>query len=213
MRWRAPWLSLKLEKLAFFSLSGSTPLQDVIQVNTYPVHILVSSHLCHSYLNKSEFFFTFSLHESNLITRNFTSASLVNASLHLWLWNDPLIVSFISATFCSDCSSAMEGELLHSDVAFVSCRPQKQWPSPLFQTCLSKVITVYFPRHPFTQGQSKRRHFFVTKVVSVAESFQHWCICTNGTTSAVSCVTMASDCKPLNYFTLSRGTKEDTELF
>lgn len=81
--------------------------------------------------------------------------------------------------------------------------------------CFSRVWmrSWYFPQHPFTRGQSKRIHIFATKVVSAYQCFQHRCISANGTTSAVSCVTVASDWKPLNYYTLDRGTKEDVELF
>lgn len=81
--------------------------------------------------------------------------------------------------------------------------------------CFRRVWTKswYFPQHPFTRGQSKRSHVFATKVVSAYQCFQHRCISANGTTSAVSCVTVASDWKPLNYYTLDRGTKEDVELF
>lgn len=70
-----------------------------------------------------------------------------------------------------------------------------------------------FSQHPFTRGQSKKCHFFVAKVLSLYQCFQHRRIFANGTTSAVSCVTMASGSKPLNYYTLDRGTKEDVELF
>lgn len=72
-----------------------------------------------------------------------------------------------------------------------------------------------FSQHPFTQSQSKRSHFFffAAKVLSLYQCFQSGRIFANGTTSAVSCVTAASDSKPLNYYTLDRGTKEDVELF
>lgn len=134
-------------------------------------------------------------------------ASFLNTSLHLWLQNVPLIVYFISAAFCSDCSSAKEGEFT------------MQFLNPAgalaISFCFSRVWTRswYFPQHPFTRGQSKIIHIFATKVVSAYQCFQHRCISANGTTSAVSCVTMASDWKPLNYYTLDRGTKEDVELF
>lgn len=70
-----------------------------------------------------------------------------------------------------------------------------------------------FSQHPFTQSKANEATFFAAKVLSLYQCFQRGRVFANGTTSAVSCVTVASDSKPLNYYTLDRGTKEDVELF
>lgn len=178
-------------KNMLFYLSGSTPLQDVIQVNTYPVP-----------RKKPDFLLPFSSHKSNLIIRNFSSASLFKC-----------IITSVALKCSADRFSCIirillwlflfkGSELLDSDAAFESCRPQKQWPSPLFQTCLNEVMR-FLTASFHTES----------KVLWLYQCFQRGRIFANGTTSAVSCVTVASDSKPLNYYNLDRGTKEDVELF
>lgn len=79
--------------------------------------------------------------------------------------------------------------------------------------CFNRVcVKSYFPQHSFHTGSKQEKSLFVAKVVSLYHSFERRCFFTNGSTSAVSCVTVASDPKPLNYYTRSRETK-DVELF
>lgn len=146
MSWRVPWL---LHKHLFY-LSGSTPLQDVIQVNTYPVHrkknmnsCFLSPHTSPTSLSRTSLLLPFWMRHYICDFETFRWSFLLyhpRSALTVPLWR--------KGNYCTQTQlwNPADGRI-------------PKWPSPFVSDVFEWSHEI--SQHPFTPSQSKRSHFFL----------------------------------------------------